>query len=456
MASKKEQVALSSVFASLFLTVIKLISGILSGSIGILSEAAHSALDLGAAILTYFAVHIGDQPADREHPYGHGKVENVSALIETGLLFLTSVWIVYEAIHRLLLQNTEIKVAWYSLGVIVISILVDFSRSRALNQVAKQTKSQALEADALHFSSDILSSLVVLFGLLFTALGMRKADAIAALGVSVFVLKAGYNLGKRTIGVLVDTMPEGLSEKIIKVVGKVQGVIAIKKIRVRSVGARVFVEMTINISRGLTLEKTQAVQKKIEKEIYKLISETEITIEVKPLSLDNETISERVRIVANNHNLSVHDVIVHTQGLKKYVSFDLEVTENLTIKQAHEESSALEEAIKNEVGHDVNIITHIEPSTSNIIFGTNIVDQEGEKLRKIIRETALKIESIRDIHNIQICRMQDNYFVAIHCVFDNHAKLGKVHDLSSYLEYLLRQKMPAIKKVVVHAEPFSK
>jgi len=191
-SNEKKSVALSSVFASLLLTITKFVVGILTGSIGIISEAAHSALDLAAAIMTYFAVKIGDKPADESHPYGHGKVESVSALGETGLLFITSIWIVYEAVHRLFLKNVEIDVTWYAFAVIILSIVVDYSRSRALKKVADKTQSQALEADALHFSSDIWSSAVVLIGLIFVSFGIKGADAIAAMGVAVFVIIAGY------------------------------------------------------------------------------------------------------------------------------------------------------------------------------------------------------------------------------------------------------------------------
>ena len=255
ISHKKQKVALSSVAASAFLTLIKLVVGILTGSMGILSEAAHSLLDLGAATLTYFSVRIGDKPPDKEHTYGHGKVESVSALIETGLLFLTSAWIVYEAVRRLIENRVEIEVAWFSFAVMIISILVDFSRSKALSKVAKETKSQALEADALHFSSDILSSLVVIIGLILAHFGIKRADAIAAIGVSIFILHAGYILGKRTIDVLVDAAPLGLTDKVIEAAKSVAGVIEVSKARVRVVGANAFVDLSVAIGRNLGLKK---------------------------------------------------------------------------------------------------------------------------------------------------------------------------------------------------------
>lgn len=280
--NKKQSVALSSVFASIALTLLKLVVGLTTGSMGILSEAAHSLLDFGAATLTFFAVRVGDKEADEHHPYGHQKVESISALIETGLLFLTSAWIAYEAIKRLAGGKAEIEVTWYAFAVMIFSIIIDFSRSRALKKVAKETKSQALEADALHFSSDILSSLTVIAGLVFVLFGINKADAIAAIGVSLFVLHAGYRLGKRTIDVLIDAVPAGLPGKVLDIIRQVDGVIAIKRIRVRPAGITIFIDITITVSNKLSLSKAHDIADLVEDKIKASIPEADITIHPEP------------------------------------------------------------------------------------------------------------------------------------------------------------------------------
>ncbi|HVN66990.1 MAG TPA: cation diffusion facilitator family transporter, partial [Candidatus Sulfotelmatobacter sp.] len=332
---KKQSVALSSVLASACLTAIKLAVGLLTGSIGILSEAAHSALDLGAATLTWFAVTVGDKPADETHQYGHAKIESVSALIETGLLFLTSAWIIYEAALRLIYGGTEVEATWYAFAVMAISILVDFSRSRALTRVAKETNSQALEADALHFSSDILSSLVVLAGLGLVTLGFQSADAWAAIGVSVFVFYAGIRLGKRTIDTLVDAAPKGIREKVADITAGTEGVIGTDKVLIRQLGSTAFIDLTIYVSRKLALVKAQAIADLLIKRIRAEVPETDISIRTKPLPLNNETLAERVQIAAARHNLQVHDIVLHTQKDKNYLSYDLEVEAGLNLKEAH-------------------------------------------------------------------------------------------------------------------------
>lgn len=450
----KQSVALSSVFASALLTILKLVVGVLTGSMGILSEAAHSFLDFGAASLTYFAVRIGDKPPDVRHPFGHAKVESVSALIETGLLFITSAWIIYEAIRRLLFATFEVEATWYAFTVIFISIVVDFSRSRALSKVAKETGSQALEADALHFSSDILSSFVVLAGLVFVSLGIQKADAIAALGVSLFVLHAGYSLGKRTIDVLIDAAPEGLTERILQLTRHVEGVVGIDKIRVRPVGATAFVDMVVSVSRKLPLEKVQYISNSIEDKIHKLIPEADVTVRTQPLHLDNETIVERVQIAASNHNLSVHDIVVHTLESKKYLSFDLEVHADLAIIKAHQLASHLENAIRDEIGN-IEINTHIEPLRPEAVAGKSIPQDKEKLLGSKIKRIAKELPLVKSIHDVKVREIKGKYFVTVHCLFNNNTPLEDVHNSASRFEYLVKETIPETQRVIVHTEPIA-
>ena len=217
-AKEKSRIAFISILAAVFLTSFKLLIGFATGSLGILSEALHSGLDLVAALITFFAVRAADKPADRDHNFGHGKIENYSALIETFLLVITCGWIIYEAIHRMITGKTHIEITVWSFVVIATSIVVDISRSRALYKVAKKHESQALEADALHFSTDIWSSAVVLVGLIGVSFKFNFADPVSALIVAVIVLTVSYRLGKRSFDALIDRAPRGLTEMITRIV----------------------------------------------------------------------------------------------------------------------------------------------------------------------------------------------------------------------------------------------
>jgi len=281
-SNEKRKIALTSVLAAFFLTGFKLVIGMLTGSLGILSEALHSALDLAAAAITFFAVRHSDKPADKEHHYGHGKIENYSALIETILLVITCSWIIYEAIHRLVTGKTEIDVTVWSFVVIVTSIIVDVSRSRALYRVARKHESQALEADALHFSTDIWSSTVVLAGLAGAAFHFYYADPIAALIVAMIVLTVSYRLGKRSFNALVDRAPEGLNEKIFDIVSKIPEVKEFHDIKVRESGPYKFVDLNIHVDKNISIDQAHQISHQVEEAIIAKIKNVKVMVHAEP------------------------------------------------------------------------------------------------------------------------------------------------------------------------------
>jgi cation diffusion facilitator family transporter len=291
--SEKRSAALSSVIAAIALTSFKILVGLLTHSLGILAEAAHSALDLVAALMTFFAVRVSDKPADLEHHFGHGKVENLSALFETLLLLATSAWIIYEAIKRLFFESVEVQVSIWSFIVMGTSIVIDYTRSRILFRAAKKYNSQALEADALHFSTDIWSSSVVILGLIGVTIArfvpgldwMTKADAIAASIVALIVVYVSGELGYRTIQALLDTAPKGMTEQIISKVQKLKGVNDCHAVRIRPSGAHWFVDLHVTMDGNLTLNESHAITEKIEKEVQKILPQSDVTVHVEPLEL---------------------------------------------------------------------------------------------------------------------------------------------------------------------------
>ena len=453
---KKQRVALSSVLASLLLTAMKLIVGIMTGSIGIISEAAHSALDFGAASLTLFAVKMSDKPADSKHHYGHAKVESVSALIETGLLIVTSVWIISTAVERLIAGKTEIDVTWYwyAVAVMVISIVVDFSRSRALSRVAKETNSQALEADALHFSSDILSSAVVLLGLFCVSLGITWADAVAGIAVALLVGWAAFSLGKKTIDVLIDAAPEGLADRIEEITMAIGGVIAIDKIRVKPTGPQVFIEMAICVNRTLSVEKVQVICADIEKRVREEFPVGDITINTRPIALNSETIAERVHVIGLNHNLHAHNISTNLTDTKKHITFDVEIDQQLTIKQAHDTVNVLEEELRREFDGELDICIHLDPLRNEERSTGSLQAEEKKIVYNIIIKASQEIEKIQDVHEIHIHKTEkEKLFITLHCSFNDEVFLEEVHSLTSQLEGAIYRALPNASRVVIHAEP---
>jgi cation diffusion facilitator family transporter len=282
LKEEKSRVAFFSVLAAILLTTFKIVVGLLTNSLGILSEALHSGLDLVAAVITLFAVRVSDKPADKTHNYGHGKVENLSALVETLLLFITCFWIINEAISRLTTDKQEIQVTFWSYAVVIVSIAIDFSRSRALSRVAKKHNSQALEADALHFSTDIWSSSVVLLGLICANFGFLSADAIAALFVALIVIYVSYKLGKRSIDALLDRTPEESVSKIEAVLQSAKHITRFHDLRVRTMGADTLVEINIHVTPGITINEAHKISHDVEHEIMGVIERCEVHIHIEP------------------------------------------------------------------------------------------------------------------------------------------------------------------------------
>jgi cation diffusion facilitator family transporter len=377
---EKCRVALISVLAAIVLVGIKLVVGVLTGSLGILSEAAHSALDFVAALITYLAVKVSGRPADLEHHYGHGKVESLSALAETFLLLVTCFWIIYEATRRIFFHAVEVEVIPFSFIVMIIAIIVDYGRSRALLKTARKYHSQALEADALHFSSDIYSSSVVIVGLIFTKIGFPVGDSIAALGVAFLVILASWRLGKRTVDILMDRAPEGLKSEIQKMVEKVEGVSQCSRLRIRRSGAQVFVDMNVSLDKNTNLEEAHHIASEVERNIRSILPETDIVVHTEPAERLNfidhkidltkkaegsqgEQTEQIIRETLNEHArdfVEFHELTFQRKMGIPLINLHLVLPKNIKIEDAHKLCDHLEDDIKNRLGES-EIVIHVEP-----------------------------------------------------------------------------------------------
>jgi len=453
---KKEKVAMSSAFVSLVLLVLKLIVGFLTGSIGILSDAVDSGLDLIASVITFFAVRVSKKPADTSHPYGHGKVENIAALAETILLFLTCSWIIYAAIGRLILGKTEIEITWYSFAIMIFSIIVNVSRVRTLKKVAKETNSHALEADALNFNADIYASVVVIIGLLFAYFGIRGADAVAAIGVSLIILYISFNLGKKSVGILIDSAPKELTELVKNAVLKTEGVIEVERLRIRPTGFSYFVDAMVSVSRKIPLERTKEITRKIESEIKKIIPEGDVVINIKPIALKDETIAEQIQIIAANYDVDVHDISVQDLKDKRFINFDLEVDKNLNLKKAHDKAAELEERIKEELGEDLNIVIHVEPGAITSAKGNELDKETLDKINKILDSIKKQMKEIKGIKDVVGRKVGGQVFVSLSCILDEKIPLEKSHDISEKIEAILKETIPNLERAIIHLEPNKK
>ncbi len=458
MRKEKRTVAANSVFAALAITAFKIVVGMTTGSLGILSEAAHSGLDLIAAIITLLSVRVSDKPADSQHQYGHGKFENFSAFIETGLLLLTCIWIVYEAVRRLFFHHHAVEPSTAAFLVMFVSMAVDYWRSRALGRIAAKYDSQALEADALHFSTDIWSSAVVVLGLGLVLIGrayniawLADADPVAALMVACIVVWVSSRLARRTIDALLDAAPSEVRGNIVDAVSKVDGVVEVDRARIRRSGNRYFADLSIGMARNVTFQRSEQVSDAVTEAVRSILPEADVVVHSAPRAVRSENIFDRVRAVAARHNFNVHDVSVQDLSGRLHVEQHLELDERLSLKAAHDRVTLLESEIRKEVPEISTILTHIESEPATIETGDEIV--RDASLEKRLRGAAAEFPAILDMHEVEIKRVRGRLYVSCHCTMSDELPLSRVHDISTELEIRFKQDSPELFRVLIHPEP---
>jgi cation diffusion facilitator family transporter len=456
--SEKQSVALNSVFAAVAITSLKIVVGISTGSLGILSEAAHSGLDLVAAAITYLSVRVSDKPADADHQYGHGKVENFSAFIETGLLLLTCIWIVYEATKRLFFHSIEIEPSVWAFVVMGISIVVDFWRSRRLKRIADKYDSQALLADALHFSTDIWSSAVVIFGLALVMAGrnysipwLAKADPIAALVVACIVVYVSWRLARQTIDALLDGAPAGVRSKIIDAVSRIDGVLEIDRVRIRRGGSKYFADVSIAMSRNVTFQKSEQVANEVSSAIRELLPGADVMVNAVARASRGESLFDRIRAVATRNNLNVHDISVQDIHGALHVEQHVELDERMPLKEAHDRVTRLETEMRHDVPEISSILTHIESEPATIETSDGVVDAPSFESR--IQSVAEAFPEVVDAHDLMFKRVAGRLYLSLHCTMKDDLPLARVHDIQTALESRFRQEVPDLFRVLIHPEP---
>jgi cation diffusion facilitator family transporter len=460
MRAEKRSVAGNSVLAAIAITAMKIVVGISTGSLGILSEAAHSGLDLIAAIVTFLSVQVSDKPADADHQYGHGKVENFSAFIETGLLLLTCVWIIYEAIKRLFFKSVEIEPSMWAFVVMSASIVVDLWRSRALGRIAEKYHSPALEADALHFSTDVWSSSVVILGLLLVLLGrnyhivwLRDADPVAALVVAGIVVHVSWRLARKTVDALLDAAPAGVRSKIMDAVRRVDGVIEVSRVRIRRAGNRYFADVSVGLARTVTFQHSGHVAELVTAAVQGVLPDADVTVNSVPRADRRENIFDQIRAVATRHNLNVHDVSVQDLHGRLHVEQHLELDERLSLKDAHDRVTALEAEMREDVPEISSILTHIESEPATIEPGDEIVRDAA--LERRLKAIAAEFPEVLDMHEVQIKRVRGRLYVSCHCTLSDDLPLARVHDIQTDLEIRFKQAAPELFRVLIHPEPMT-
>lgn len=453
MSAVKQRVAVISIAASASMAAVKFAVGVAIGSIALISEALHSSVDLIATVVTWIVVRVSDKPADAEHHYGHGKLESLSALGVIALLYILAGGIVVESYSRLREGAAPPTLTALPFVVLVVDIIVNFWRARALHRTAMETKSQALEADALHFASDVLGSFAVIIGLGLAAFGYAWGDAGAAIAVAVLISILGLRLGKTTIETLLDRAPEGASEKAEAAIRAIPGVVDVERLRVRMVGARHFVDATVQVPRTYPIDRIDSIKRKAQDAVTGALYDADLTFTAVPVARDNESVRERIMVIARNSGLAIHHVTVHDLGGKLTVSIDLEVDGDMPLNEAHDIAHGLEHAIRDEFGADVEVDTHIEPLEPELPHGTDAAVSRVETIQQALSRFAAESGAIHDVHNVRVRDTDAGEIVNFHCRAVPSMSVIAVHEKVDEIERALRRAFPSVKRVISHAEP---
>ena len=448
----KSRVAAISVFASTGMAAAKFVVGIAIGSLALISEALHSSIDVVATVITWMVVRVSDLPADEEHHYGHGKLESISALGVIALLYVLAGGILVESYSRLREGVPPPTVSAFPFVVLLVDIAVNFWRARALERTAHATKSQALAADALHFTSDVLGSIAVIFGLGLSGLGYWWGDAAAAIGVAIMIALLGLRMARSTVETLLDRAPEGASEKARAAIRSVPGVLDIERLRVRMVGSTHFIDAVVQVPRTYPIDRVEEIKRKAQMNVARALDDADLTFTAVPVARDNESVRERIMVIARNSGLAVHHVTVHDLGGRLTVSIDLEVDGNMALTAAHGIAHELERNIREEFGEDVEVDTHIEPLEPELPFGADAAPDRVETIKAALSRFAADT-AIHDIHSVRVRDTDAGEIVNFHCRAAPSMSVIKVHENVDEIERALRRAFPTVKRVISHAEP---
>ncbi|CCE10293.1 putative cation-efflux pump [Bradyrhizobium sp. STM 3843] len=448
----KTRVAAISIVASASMATAKLVVGVIIGSLALISEALHSAVDVVATVITWMVVRVSDRPADEEHHYGHGKLESLSALGVIALLYVLAGGVLVESYSRLREAAPAPIISAIPFLVLLVDIAVNFWRARALHQAAHKTHSQALAADALHFASDVLGSIAVIIGLGLSALGFWWGDAAAAIAVALMISVLGFRLARSTVETLLDRAPEGAADKARGAIRSVAGVVEIERLRVRLVGATHFVDATVKVPRTYPIDRIDEIKRKAQAAVDARLGGADVTFTTVPVALSNESVRERIMVIARNSGLAIHHVTVHDVSGQLIVAIDLEVDGNMSLMAAHDIAHRLEVSIRDEFGADVEVDTHIEPLEPELPFGADAAPDRVNEIAAALQRFAAETE-VYDVHNVRVRNTEAGEIVNFHCRAAPSMSVLKVHDNVDHIERSLRRAFPSVKRVISHAEP---
>ena len=449
--SAARRTALFSLGAALALVGVKLLVGYLTGSLGILAEAVHSGVDAAAALLTLYAVGVAERPADHDHPYGHGKAQNLSALAEAVILVLAAMWIAVSAVMRLTGDGGQIDATWYAAAMLGIVLVIDASRATTSRRVAVREGSAALGANAVHFAADFAGTLAVMVGLALTALGYPHADSLAALFVGCLVVLGAMRLARSNVNALMDSAPVGAEANLRVVVASLPGVTEVRALRVRSSGGKYFADIVIGVDRLAGLERSHAVMDEVERVVeHELGGPAEVSVHAEPLAA-GERPSERVVAAAMRVPgvIEVHNATVLMRPGGRAITLHARVDAGLPLREAASITQRLRAEIRRETGA-ADVYIHLEPHTPGV---TAAFDVTGRR-RDLRDRVAAAVRPIAgEPEEVLVFEHEGRYVVVLRVLAVSGQSVSDAHALAGKVEEAVRAAIGELEEVVVEVQP---
>jgi cation diffusion facilitator family transporter len=450
---EKTTVALWSIGAAVFLITAKTVVGVMSGSLALLTDAVHSLLDMGASIITYFAVRISDKPADQDHQFGHGKIESLGALLQIIFLLGACAWITFEAVHRIQRQEFGVELNVWAFAVVISSIVIDYNRVRALRRVAVKYSSQALAADALHFTADIYVSSVVLFGLGAVQLGLPLADPLAAILVSLFIIFTAVRLARKSIDVLLDRAPSDAEVVIKETVALFPEILDIKNLRLRTDGRTTFAVLDLDVDRSLTFSRVDDLKSRLETELCRRLPQPDLTITLTPQSSGSEMVADSIRYVVSGFGLNLHHLIVRDDPTGYFASMHIEMPGDMTLEAAHAKATEITKKLHEAIARLAKVVIHTEPhhpGDAAQFPGEMELEETAARIKRIVES----FSNVDDCHNIVLTPHGDGLALSADMRLDGDLPLERTHRISVDVEKKLRSELPELVSITLHLEPF--
>jgi len=452
-AVSRRRTALFSVVAAIFLVAIKLFTGLATGSIAFLAEAAHSGTDLVAALLTLFAVRVALRPPDEEHHYGHGKAEHLAALGESAVLLIVALLIGWESLRRLLEGGTEgVEATWWAIAVLVVVICVDAGRALASHRAARRHGSPALAANAIHFASDLAGSTAVLVGMVFVAAGEPAADAVAGLLVAVLVVALALRLLWQSVEVLMDRTSVDAEDRIRAAVAYVRDPVELRRVRVRHAAGRHFADIVVAVPPDSGVAQAHATADEIEDAVTTALGVADVVVHVEPAALEGG-LRERATAAAVGvvGVREVHNVRVMHVGDGYEMSLHVKLPRELTLTEAHAVIERLEAAVRDTVPEVRSVHTHIEPlSATDHASKPRPGDTAAE--RSAIEEAVQRVTGALPAA-VTFRDAQRGRVALVTIRLPGEQPLPSAHSHAGRIEEAVRERCPDLADVIVHTEP---